>query len=366
MVLDYCDKEDIELSLVLRLTHFPAVEVIPTELRAINWKRLFDIATSHKVAMLVYSRLSVLRGYLPEKEFSDFEVYCKKRLITNLQNTQYLVQIYKEAVKQGIEIIPYKGTPFAKEVYGGVELRGSSDIDFWFPVVKRSELKAILAQMGFKPGQNFNKWGEVIHQEINCEYTFIKYHRDVRTLVEPHYFLINHFLKIPLSLEEVKNQLLAINISGNIIKTFSPSMMLVYLATHHGATEGWHKLKNYTDIQAFIHRYKDELDWTEALKLCGYYRVKELILIGMINAAKLYGQELPAEVKAQITPKLEETAKWVLHTASIAFGGRARTTYKISLLWRTRSSWADRLRLIYRIMYYTLMRGVYTTTVKRH
>lgn len=363
MVLDYKNGQDRELQFLLKLTSFSISSINELE-EDIDWERLFKIAIKHKVAMLAYSRLKPHEKSIPKRELSKFEEYNKQRLLSNLQNIQHLLKLHDVASEEGIEIIPYKGALFAHEVYGSIALRESSDIDFWFSLEEKERLFTIFEKLGFRYGKPKKKWHDLLHQEINCEYHFVKYEKGLRILVEPHYNLTNHFLKIPLSISEIAPHIQKVDFSGRQIKTFSPSLMLLYLVTHHGATEGWHKLKNYTDLAAFIQRYQTELNWNDMLKLCGYYKVKRLAVIGILNACCLYKINVPTEVDKIATPEIQKHASMVLSVASKMYESKKRGIYKIWLLWVTRESFIDKCQLVVRILYYSLMRMVYAVVVR--
>ena len=217
-----------ENRLLLLLARFPYDKKTDEEIKAIlekstvDWNLFFKIGIEQKISMIVFHRIQKFIDFVPNEEFAGFRAKCLQQLRNNLLNTKELLRIYEAAEKHGLYIISYKGAVFADEVYGGINLRASGDIDFWYAFEDTPIVKKIMRDEGYELVINYNKIQNFFFTKIDCEYHFYKRFEKngQRVLIEPHHHLINHFLKKKPTKEDKDNTLFVI-ITHNQMEKFN-------------------------------------------------------------------------------------------------------------------------------------------------
>jgi hypothetical protein len=363
-----------EQKILLLLARFPYDEKTNNEVKetfennSIDWDLFFKIAIEQKISMIIFHRLQNFIDFIPNGKIEDFKQKCTNQLRNNLLNTKELLRICDEAEKYNLDIIPYKGAVFADEVYGGINLRASSDIDFWYPFNKTPVLKELVKENEYKPLIDYNAIQGFFFTKINCEFHFYKRFKNYnqRVLIEPHHYLIKHFLKVNPTEEDLIKYTKKQKILNREIKVFSPELTILYLVLHHGSTENWGFFKHYVDLAAYINRYFDELDWDELLGICEKYEIKKTFLVGVHITKYLLKIDLPNVLELESNKKeIETLAQLCLNNSWNYFNNESkRPFFKIYFLWKTRGSFIQKIKLIWQIIEYSFLRLLFFLSLK--
>jgi len=361
-----------EHKLLLLLARFPFDEKTSERVKEtlendlIDTEFFFQIAIEQKVSMIVFHRLQAISAIFEGEEYIKFKRKCLAQLRNNLLNTKELLRISVLAKDYKLDIIPYKGAVFTNEVYGGLNLRASGDIDFWYSFENTSTLKKLMEDEGYKLIIDYNKIQEFFFTKINCEYHFYKKFNSQRVLIEPHHSLIKHFIEKKPTREDLQEYTKEQILLNNKIKVFSPELTLVSLVLHHGINENWAFFKHYIDLAAFINRYFDEINWKEVLEVCGKYEIKKTFLVGVNITQQLLKIDLPTTLKNTASQqKIEKLAKFSLtHSWSYFNNEKKRPFFKIYFLWKTRDTFAQKVNLIWNIIRYSFFRLCFFLSMK--
>jgi hypothetical protein len=363
-----------ESKLLLLLARFPYEKKTDEEIKAIlekstvDWNLFFKIGIEQKISMIVFHRIQKFIDFVPNEEFAGFRAKCLQQLRNNLLNTKELLRIYEAAEEHGLNIISYKGAVFADEVYGGINLRVSGDIDFWYAFEDTPTVKKIMRDEGYELVINYNKIQNFFFTKINCEYHFYKRFEKngQRVLIEPHHHLINHFLKKKPTKEDLAKYIKQKDILNKKIKTFSPELTIIYLVLHHGVNENWSFFKHYIDLAAYINRYFDKLDWAEILDICEKYEIKKTFLVGVNLTQSLLKIDLPDVLEEEANQKeIGKISQLCLKNSWSSFNNnKKRPLLKIYLLWKTRENFTQKIKLIWRVIEYSFLRLLFFLSMK--
>jgi len=369
---DFLQKTSNELKLICLLVRFPFNQEQQQQClsfiaqNVIDWRTVKKIALKNRINLICYQRL--VRLSIPEISLQillEMKKYGEHQLRHNLLNAQRLLTLYKAAVKENLTIIPYKGAVFALDVYGNLDSRSFSDIDFWFPNHQSNAFKKLLIKQGCKQDIPYSKWQEFFFKKISCEYHYVQYFYGNRFLIEPHFWLHNHFLQKKPTKQDLEKYTHHITFLNQSIKIFSPEFTLVYLALHHGAHECWGTLKFNLDLAAFVNRYHDKIDWLEALELCKRYEVRKILLVGMQSIKNLFNSILPPLVQSAIDQSdIQSVADQVLGKIISLDKPAPNTTYKMRFFWKTRETGFQKIKFIKRLISYSFLRFLFYLSMK--
>jgi hypothetical protein len=362
-----------ERKLLFLLARFPYNENVKEEIKKtilqeeIDWVKLFEVAKEQRITLIVFDRLQEFSSIPPKDVFERFKNNCQRQLKKNLLNTKELLSIHDSAKKIGLEIIPYKGTVFAKEVYGGFNLRASGDIDFWYFLSDKEVLKKLMIKSGFEPLIDYNKIQEFFFTKINCEFHFYKKYENqgLGVLVEPHHFFIKHFIQKNPTEEDLLKYTKIQTLFGREMKVFSPELTIVYIVLHHGTIENWFLIKNHVDLAAYINRYFDEVDWDEILNVCRKYEIEKVFLVGVNMTKKIFALELPRILEEAQGQKDIEYLSELCFSKWITFFEKEEepTSFKIYFLWKTRRNFTQKIKLCWNIIKYSFLRILFSLSM---
>ena len=111
--------------------------------------------------------------------------------------------------------------------------------------------------------------------------------------------------------QELLQNLHPLTVEGREVMSFSPSDLILILATH-GGMDGWGQLNWLYDFVNLIKMNRDA-DWDLILRRAERYNIETLLLIGMRLAKDLVEVELPPEVTNRLKKdvKIEKVSKLV-------------------------------------------------------
>jgi hypothetical protein len=136
----------------------------------INWNYLLQIAEKHRLIQLLYFSLNAICPQaLPQPIFKDLRnrFYANSR--QNLVITSELTKLLPLFQKEGIRIIPYKGTILAHSLYRKLSLRQVYDIDLLIEWEDFNCSKALLTSLGYLVKEEFDREQSFAHPESKIE-----------------------------------------------------------------------------------------------------------------------------------------------------------------------------------------------------
>lgn len=218
-----------------------------------------------------------------------------------------LLNIHKHLTARGLEVLPYKGPVLAESLYGNVALRQFSDLDL---LVHPNDVRAIrsaLAELGYKPGLRLSPAAERAYLKSGYEYTFDG--AQGQNLIEIKWRILPRFYSIGFEVENFFARAVAINVSGQPLRTLcDPDLMLVLCV--HAAKHAWMQLSLLLDIAKLSQ--SSALDWDALQAQAAKLGIARIVSVSFLLAHRLLGTPVPAQLKAGDDPAAKALAERIL------------------------------------------------------
>ena len=261
----------------------------------IDWNDLLNTARRHGVLPLVYWQL---KDICPDSVPTDVIEQLRDRFDANAQKnlalTGELVKLIKLFQKNGIPIIPFKGSILATSVYKNLALREFVDIDILIPEQFIRESSNLLKLQGYNSQFNINDVHINNYAKINNEQTF--WNKDKQIAVDLHWELLPKPFSSYATLAWSRNE--QVYIRNTAVQSINVETLLLYLCVH-GTKHSWSDLKFLCDIAELISSHPD-LDWHWIEKQSEKLGNKQMLFLGLYLCQELLGTILPDHLVQQL------------------------------------------------------------------
>ncbi|BCL60445.1 hypothetical protein DGMP_11380 [Desulfomarina profundi] len=286
---------DRESELLLNCVTFHAgkndtLNLTPESYSQLNWSKLVELATFHKIVPLLYITLnSFSRDCVPKSFLDSLKEQCHQIGAYNLFLSGTLISILSTFNDEGIRAIPFKGPVLTEMIYGNLSLRSFNDLDI---LVSRNSLaKAIdlLFQQGFSPDIDLNAKQLIKLADKGHHATMIR----GNVIIELHWELTGRYFSRPITLETLEPRITQTTFSGCKVHSLSPEDLLIYLCIH-GCRHHWHQLDAICCVAKLIH-VRPDLDWKLIMHLCDRQGSSRMVALGLLLSNKIAGVKLPED-----------------------------------------------------------------------
>lgn len=275
------------------------------KIQTINWSKLLELATYHKVRPLLYKGIIAmkLQSSIPELVFNQLKQKAIQLLFRNLQNAKELAKITKQFKERGIEIIPYKGIILSELAFNDLGCRESIDIDF---LIKSKDLKTIgeiLEEDGYQTEMSIPKILKPLFFHLYEEYNYDLFDKDGtrKFHVEPHFRIGSKMYQTDFDYDKIKPFINKQNFIGTPMNILSPEGILLTTCMHHGGSpDTWQQIKHVADIAAIVHQFKSVINWEELFFHTQQFKITNVVLIGLGISHQLFNCFLPNVVLEKI------------------------------------------------------------------
>ncbi len=219
----------------------------------IDWTLFFELTLHHRLYSYIYPRISLNQEYIPDHIIDSLERLYKQNTFNMLHLSGEMNIIGKLFSENRIPLLMLKGPVLAKELYGDISLRTSSDLDVMVPLQSLEEAEALLKEQGYvkddyiKTVLNDWKWR---HHHV----TYFHHKKGIK--VEVHWRLNPGPGKEP-TFNELWERRSVSNFTGNPLYMLGREDLFFFLISH-GARHAWSRLRWLLDINQLL---KMELDW---------------------------------------------------------------------------------------------------------
>lgn len=332
-----CARTTIDRPLVARLRALAA--------REIDWEYLFQLARRHSVVPLVYVQLQQhAADRVPPQHLSLLKKHYLENSARNTVLTAELCRLIALFAESGIETIPYKGPVLALFAYVNLALRRFVDLDI---IVKKADvLKAreILLREGYRPTKSLSLRQQELLLRTQHNWQFSRANNLL--IVELHWEVAPELFASTVSGDQLWKDLVAIDLSGTQVKTFSAEDLLFSLCVH-GSRHLWERLGWICDIAELITRHS--INWTTLLERATTGDSDRIFLLGPYLAERLLQTPLPAEMKqrCESDPRLAFLADTIvehLFSGATHVPATSREIFKYNI--QVRKSFSARARYL--------------------
>lgn len=335
----------------------------------INWAKLLEMATQHRVLPLLYSGLKAAQSHpssakrspaIPQPILMQLRHKFHDQTRRSLSLSGELVRLLNVLKAQGIPVLPFKGPVLAASAYGNLSLRQFCDLDLLVRLCDLEKAKAVFLKEGYRmkierievtPEQEaaFVDSSKIHHLVREAAYPFV--HPQTGTVVELHWGIVPPYFSFAIDSEEVWDDLETISIAGQNVPNLPPEKMLLAIAGH-GTKDCWTQLARICDVAAIV-RSHPQLDWDKLLELARVKGSRRMLFLGLTLARNLLELPLPEAVwsKIQADPEVEFLAQQVSERLFSKGNGSDRDGSTTQFHLKARERWRDRVQYLLRLTF---------------
>ena len=268
--------------------------------RTVDWSRLLEGATRHRVLPLLHRVLSEVDWRRPgtvPAEYLRFLHRAQREIAAhNLRATVLLRRMQERMAAQGIRMIPLKGPALARQAYGCSSLRQFEDLDL---LVRREELLQavrVLEEDGYALRELPATVDRASYLATLQDWSL---HKPGAPPVDLEPVVISHAFSTtgPVDLFAAACRPLDLG-DGRMLQVPGPEAMFWAVALD-GAYEMWFKLSAVADAARLLAMHR-EADWSGWLHQAESFGHGRCLRVGAALAARLLGVSLPAVLEEAV------------------------------------------------------------------
>ena len=208
--------------------------------------------------------------------------------------TAELAKLLELFASAKILAIPYKGPVIAAQAYGDVALREFEDLDIILAQRDLPRAHEILASLGYGAKFPWILAAAAKNSFVPGEYNYRDLTRQI--MVELHTERTLRHFPHPPDISELAKNLVAVNLAGQEVRTFTPEVTLLMLCIH-GSKDFWERLSWIVDVSEMVQAHP-ALDWREIFSRADSLEARRMLHVGLLLAHDLLAAPLPAEILA--------------------------------------------------------------------
>ena len=156
--------------------------------------------------------------------------------------------------QRGIQVLAYKGPVLGQQLYGDVTLRQFHDLDILVSPANVLRTRDALCQLGYQEAEPFSTSLLRKHVASQCEWPMTG--SNSGTVVELHWALFPRYASFDLSVGELNQASVSIELGGEQVRTPDlPHLALVLSA--HGTKHFWYRLGWLVDFALVLRDYAE-------------------------------------------------------------------------------------------------------------
>lgn len=247
------------------------------------------------VTLLVYNALKMLAPCVRIPQFVLDKLQSGFISIVSKTTSQHqeLLGIIGLFNKEGIPVLPLKGTFLAKQLYADISLRGISlDFDFLIKEKDRDKVKKILETAGYQS----TRTDEVKEWQWQCVFMKPK-----TTSIDLHWD-ITMMGRSKGRIEGLWRGTRLVNEDSISYYEFKEEELLLYLSAHLVNSGCCTQLKYICDINELLREYKHLLDWERIIEKAKEWRLSNSLYTALRLSKSLFDSRLPPGVLPKLKP----------------------------------------------------------------
>lgn len=262
----------------------------------VDWHQLLRLAEQHGVLPLVARNLSAHARGLPTEIEQQLRYAHEANVRRNLWFASELGRIADYLGGKHLRAVPYKGPVLAESVYGDLALRTFSDLDFLISPADFERAKQALAELGYRPAEEFSPAVERFWLRKGYERSFDG--AAGKNLVELQWGVLPYFYAVDLGIDDLLARASRTSVGGREVSCLSPEDSLLVLCLH-AAKHLWTRLIWVCDIAETLRT--QNIDYTLMLSQAQSLGILRIMGVSFWLAKQMLGTSVPQPAKQAIT-----------------------------------------------------------------
>ena len=275
----------------------------------LNWSEVVAIAERHRLSPVVYETVAATaQDLISLEQLNQLREAAAPTMAAGMALLRELLRLHQLFEAAHILVIPYKGPLLAWIAYGSFLRREYLDLDFAVEQKNIPRTVAMLESAGYRPQFDLREAHAGQNGFAPGQYSFLSHPQKI--LAEFHTERTLRYFPIPVDFQDLTSRLMAVDIGGQLMRTFSIEDTLVMLSVH-GAKHFWERLGWVLDIAKLI--TAQPVDWALLLRIAARMESTRVLLLGLYLAHDVFEAPLPAPLLEEIhrDPAVQELAEKV-------------------------------------------------------
>lgn len=266
----------------------------------------------------------------------------------NLALAAELIKVVSALRENDIQVLAYKGPILGQQLYADVTLRQFRDLDILVAPTDLLRTRNALCQLGYQEAEPFNASLLRKHVASQCEWQMAS--ASSGTLIELHWALFPRYASFDLSVTELNQASVAIEIAGKQVRAPGlPHLALVLSA--HGTKHFWYRLGWLVDFALVLQNYA-EGDAEKLLDDAARKGMKRIVLTSAALANRVLAVSLPKAFECAISADRSVRVLVDKMQQSVCSGVAPEDLLTENVLFlRSRERWSDRVRIVSRLAF---------------
>ncbi|WP_137790997.1 nucleotidyltransferase family protein [Bacillus sp. E(2018)] len=284
-----------ELKLQLKLLLIKDARLIDSHwFSDIDWNEFYDLLLHHRTFSFLYGKLKD-QPHVPQKIKQRLERMYKHFTFEMLHLTREMTTIHTMFQRQGIHTLFLKGPVLAKDLYGDLSLRTSSDLDVLVPIEELEHVHTLLAQDGYVKDDYIRS----VLGDWKWRHHHVAYHHPVKNIkLEVHWRLNPGPWKEP-SFQELWTRKEACLFANEPLYRLGNEDLFLFLLSH-GARHGWSRARWLLDIAFLVDK---EMNFHFLKRLFKRYHADQLAGQALHLLHSLFNKSIRPELQSYLTNK---------------------------------------------------------------
>ncbi len=259
----------------------------------IDWVHLVQMATLHKVAPLLYQKLSPhFQADIPEQVLNELRNSYLSNLNLNAFLTRELFRILELLREAGIATIAFKGPVLAFSIYGDLGLRGFQDLDILIFREHMAQAKTLLHNAGYRLLLPVPPKQEAFFLHFHFEHAFKR--QDGKVMIDLHWAPSPPYHSFTMDVRQLWQRSRNVALEGQPIRTLAPEDQFLILC-EHGCKHRWGRLSWIVDVAGLL-AVDPPLNLLETIERSKKIGSRRMVTLALYLAADLLQIRLPEEI----------------------------------------------------------------------
>jgi hypothetical protein len=268
----------------------------------LDWGYIQRKSQAHHVYPLLYNSLRRFERCVPSEVLSQMRSEARQNGLRNRLAREELLRVLRRFQEQGVSGMPFKGPTLAESVYGDLSLRVFGDLDILVPPDQVLKAKAALISLGYTPLLSLNRAEERLYLQTDCEYHFGRPTPGGGfSVVELHWSILLSSFTVSLDAGLLWQSASEVEVEGVRYARMSRENQFLAICLH-AWKHLWKPLQCICDLNEFLDREQDQLDWNEihSRARARALRCEKIVITSLGVVGVLFNRETPPAFAAAV------------------------------------------------------------------